>query len=161
MTCATAMTNTIVSVRDEQTIGDALQLLDRHSIRTLPVITAEGELVGRVDFAAVLSNLLPGPLMVDSHGDRFSLRLDYIVDEKSELDVAKHLRELLPIKISEVMDREPKMVHRDTPLWEGIRLLVQHGSPIAVVEEGSHNLVGLVSLQSAIRELMRNIGEAT
>jgi CBS domain-containing protein len=149
----------VVSVRPEQSIGEALKLLDRHGIRALPVVTAEGRLVGHVDFAVVLSNLLPGPLMVDPHGERFSLRLDYFVGEKTEVDVAKRLRELLPLKVSEVMDSEPKTVHRDTPLWEGIRLLVQHGSPIGVVEEGSGKFLGLVSLQSAIRVLMQMVGD--
>lgn len=77
---------------------------------------------------------------------------------KTAADVAKHLRELLPLKVSEVMDRDPKTVYPDTPLREGIRLLVQHGSPIDVVEKAGQRLVGLVSLQSAIRVLLRMLG---
>jgi CBS-domain-containing membrane protein len=70
-------------------------------------------------------------------------RLDYLVD--AEPDVAKHLRALLPVKLREVTDCQVRVAHRETPLWEGIRLLVQHGSPIPVVEERIRKLVGLLA----------------
>jgi len=92
----------------------------------------------------LLVNPLPGPVGRGAHAwPDASPRLDYLVD--AEPEVAKHLRALLPVKRREVMDRQVQVAHRETPLWDGIRLLVRQGSPIPVVEERTRKLVGLLA----------------
>ena len=127
----------------------------RHS--SVPIVDAAGKLVGQFNFDVVLSNLLPGPITVEAHGLMdANLRLDYLVD--AEDHVARRLGELLPVKLTEVMDQEVHVVHPDTPLWEGIRQLFQHGSPIAVVDEETGKLLGLLSVQSVMGELAKLVG---
>lgn len=159
MFCRNAMVTDVVSAGPDQTIRDALGLFEQHRIRAVPIVDRGGKLLGLFTFDVMLSNLLPGAVLVNRHEMMdVNLRLDYLVD--AEPDVAKHLGELLPVKLGEVMDREVRVVHPGTPLWEGMRLLVQHGSPIPVVEEKSRKLLGLLSVQSATGHLVELMGEA-
>jgi len=158
MLCQNALVPGVITAGPDDTIGDALALLEQHGIRAVPIVDADGMLLGQFNFSMVLSNLLPGPITVDHHGlEAVNLRLDYLVD--AEETVAKRLAALLPVKLREVMDADAPVVHPDTPLWEGIRMLFQHGSPIPMVEESNHRLLGLLSVQSAICELAGLSGE--
>ena len=160
MFCRNAMVTNVVSAGPEQTIQDALGLFEQHRIRAVPIVDGRGSLLGQFTFDVMLSNLLPGAVLVNPHEMMdVNLRLDYLVD--AEPDVAKHLRDLLPTKLSEAMDRDVRVVHPDTPLWEGIRLLVLHGSPIPVVEEKTRKLLGLLSVQSATGRLVELMGEVS
>jgi len=160
MFCRNALVSQVVTAGPDQTIADALRLLNEHGIRALPIVDAAGKLVGQFNFEAIFSNLLPGPVTVERHGLMdTNLRLDYLVDTGDQ--VAKRLKELLPVKLAEVMDRETEVVNPQTPLWEGIRRLFQYGSPIPVVEEETGRLLGLLSVQSAMCELAKLVGECS
>ncbi len=152
MLCRNALVTNVITARPDQTIGDALELLEKHGLRALPIVDTAGKLVGHFSFDVVLSNLLPSPVSVEGYGMMdANLSLDYLVD--AEDHVAKKLGELLPVKLREVMDKELKLVNPDTALWEGIRRLFQFGSPIAVVDEGTGKLLGLLSVQSVMGKL--------
>ncbi|MCB1966666.1 MAG: CBS domain-containing protein [Candidatus Accumulibacter sp.] len=158
MFCRHAMITNVISAGPQQTIRDALELFAKHRIRVLPIVDGEGRLVGQFALEDMLAGLLPAALTVDHHDLMdLRLRLDYLLDATP--GVATHLRDLLPVEIGDVMNRELKLAHLDTPLWEGIRLLVQCRSPIPVVEEGSHKLLGLLSAQGATGRLMELVGE--
>lgn len=161
MTCATAFFSDFVSARPDQTIEDALHLLREHGIRALPVVDGEGFMVGRFDFIVLLSNLLPGSVTVDMRGTGFeelmdhNLKLASVLNGESEVKCAQRLEALLPVRLEDVMDTEVTTVYPTTPLWEGIRLLVQHRGPLGVVDKESGKLVGLITVQSAMRALAR------
>lgn len=157
MFCRNALVEKAITAEPDQTIADALRLLEKHGIRMLPVVDAGGRLAGGFNFTLVLSNLLPGPVTVETHGllDA-NLRLDYLVDTD---DQVRRLVELLPVKLAEIMEREPTVVHPDTPVWEGIRRLFQPGSPISIVEPDTRSFLGLLSVQSVMCELARLAGE--
>jgi len=160
MYCRNALVPKVVTAGPDQTIADALKLLDEHGIRALPIVDPTGKLTGYFNFNVVLSNLLPGPVTVEHHGLMdANLRLDFLVD--AEDHVAKHLSELLPVKLSEVMDKDVKVVHPDTPLWEGIRRLFQYGSPMPVVDKDTGKLLGLLSVQSVMCELAKIVGKCS
>jgi len=154
------MLTEIVTAGPDETIRDALTLLERHGIRALPIVDAEGRLLGMFSFDLVLSSLLPKALQMDAYELKdVDLRLDYLVD--SEEDVAEQLKALFPVKLGDLMDPQVRVAHPGTPLVEGIRLLARYGSPIPVVEEPSRRLVGLLTVQCAtsrLVELMRDAG---
>jgi CBS domain-containing protein len=160
MTCEAAMFADFVSVRSNQTTEDALRLLREHDIRALPVLDAEGVMVGRFDFVVLLSNVLPTSLTVDMRGTGFDelmdhgLKLSSLLGLGNERDCAQRLKAVLAVPVEEIMDREVSLVHPATPLSEGIRLLVQRRGPLGVVEKGGHRLIGLITVQSAMRALM-------
>jgi CBS domain-containing protein len=142
----------VITAGPDDTIGDTLTLLGQHGIRAIPIVDAAGTLVGWFNFDVVLANLLPGPITVEHHGlEDANLRLDYLVDAGDS--VANRLKTLSAVKLREVMSSDVPAVHPDTPLWEGIRMLFQHGSPVPVVEESGRRLLGLLSVPSVICEL--------
>jgi len=158
MHCRNAMVAKAITAGPDDTIGDALALLEQHGIRAIPIVDAGDVLVGWFNFDVVLANLLPGAITVEHHGlEDANLRLDYLVD--AEDSVAKRLAALSAVQLREVMNADVKVIHPDTPLWEGIRMLFRHGSPMPVVEEAGGRLLGLLSVQSAICELAGLSGE--
>jgi CBS-domain-containing membrane protein len=158
MICRHALVTDVISAGPENTLADALALLEHHGIRALPIVDETRTLVGYFSFEVLLSRLLPGAITLEHHGlEDTNLRLDYLMD--AEEKVAQRLGELLPVKLAEVMGPPTLVVHAETPLWEGIRQLVRHGSPIPVVEVGSNELLGLLSVQSVMGELAKLVGQ--
>jgi CBS-domain-containing membrane protein len=46
-------------------------------------------------------------------------------------------------------------VYPETPVWEAVNLIVQHGAPVMVEDQESGCLLGLISEQSLLDELQR------
>ena len=152
MLCRNAMVPQVITAGPDDTIGNALALLGQHGTRAVPIVHAGGVLIGWFNSDVILPNLLLGRITVEHHGlEAVILRLDYPVD--AEDSVAKCLATVSAVKLREVMSADLKLVHPNTPLWEGIRMLFRHGSPIPLVQESTGRLLGLLSVQSAICEL--------
>jgi CBS domain-containing protein len=151
------MLERVVSISPQHTIGEALTVLQSANIRRAPVVDAEDILLGHFELAKVLAKLLPEPLALGSQGLMGAhMRLDYMLD--SDSDIANQLRSLLAVPVLDVMEENRVLVHPTTPLLEGIRLLVEHGGPVPVVQAQDNKLVGLISLQSAIKVLLDAFG---
>jgi len=158
MFCRDALVPEVVSARPDETIADAIALLQQHGIRTLPIVDDQRVPIGCFSFSDLLGQLLPRAITLEHHGlEDTNLRLDYLVD--AEEKVARHLAELLPVKLADVMGPHQHVVHPETPLWEGIRQLFRHGSPIPVVDKASGELLGLISVQSVMTELAKLVGQ--
>jgi len=153
MPCSKAMVTKIISVRADQTIEDVLKVFNKHGIRGVPVMEGEN-ILGVFHLRNLLQNLLPVNVNVE-HGVNLDMRLDYLVDIEPE--VAQRLRKLLKIKVRDVMEPEAdlRFVTPETPLWEGVRLLVKYDTPLAVVEEKhSTKLSGIITSQSMVKALL-------
>jgi CBS-domain-containing membrane protein len=158
MSCASALVPGAVTVGPEQTIGDALGLLQQYGLRALPMTDDNGALIGRFNLDVVLSNLLPSAITVETHGLMdANLRLDFV--SNGEEDIVERFRLLRSVKLADVMEPCLATVTPDTPLWEGIRQLFHWGSPIPVVEAHSQRLLGVLSVQSVMAELARRLAE--
>ncbi|MCB1557222.1 MAG: CBS domain-containing protein [Alphaproteobacteria bacterium] len=155
MPCSDAMITEVVSARPDDTVADVLALFDKHGIRAVPVVDEKGYLVGVFNFVHLLTNILPVPVTLDN--GLFRLRnMDISLDHISGTTpwVAKRLKIILPKKVEEVMIKNPRSVKPQTPLREGIRLMVKHGSPLPVVRDDSNFLVGIISSQTAVKALL-------
>lgn len=151
MPCIEAMTTEMLTVSPDQTVSDAVALMDEHGIRALPVVDAKNNLVGMFGFDPLLRGLLPVSLTIGEH-DGLDLRLDYVLHASS--GVAQRLSKLMSRSVGEVMTRDLYTVHPETPLWEGVRLLVKYGSPLPVVRAESMFLVGIMTAQTATRAFL-------
>ena len=168
MTCAKAMFTDFVSASPQQTVGDALRLLEQHCVRAMPILDGEGAIVGEFHFRVLLAHLLPITGEVDLMGMGnasgglldHNLKLSSLVGERSEMTCADRLKTLMAIPLQEVMDPNHVLTHPETPLLECIRLLVKHRGPLGVVEKGEKKLIGLVTVQSTIRALERITAES-
>lgn len=156
MPCNDAMFTDVVTVTPDQTVGEALELFQQHGIRAVPVVDADKTLVGVYSFSALLLSLLPMP---DAFGDGFygmrtlDISLDHLAG--SAPWVARRLKNVMAKPIKDVMVSKPACVVEDTPLREGIRLMVKYGSPLPVVNnKEERKLVGLISSQTTIKALL-------
>lgn len=154
MPCSDAMITEVISARPDQTVSEALALFNKHGIRSVPVVDEKNAVVGVFSFSHLLYALLP---VSSTLGDSI-LRLkhmDISLDHLSGASpwVAKRLNILLPQKLEEVMLKNPKVVRPETPLREGIRLMVKYDSPLPVVKDESNALVGIISSQSTLTVL--------
>ena len=148
-----AVITKMVTLSPALTVGESLDILDRHSIRCAPVVAEDGAFVGLFSGKQLLTKLLPVSVTMEDGLES----IDFIINATP--GVAKKLNEILPRKVTEFMDKTPMTVHPETPAWEVIRLLVKHGSPLPVVEKTSRRLTGLVSEQSVIGELKKTIDQ--
>lgn len=81
------------------------------------------------------------------------MRLDNIIGAAP--GIAKRLRKRMPYAVRDIMRHDVPVVYPDTPLWEGVRLLVKHNIILPVLEKDSTQLLGVVTQQSAMRYLLQ------
>ncbi|HXK55790.1 MAG: CBS domain-containing protein [Gammaproteobacteria bacterium] len=166
MTCSTAMFTKFFSAKPDDTVGDALNLLTEHGIRSVPVLDDEGRLMGFFHFRRLLAQLLPVTGETDWSGhathrgliDR-DIKFTSIIGSSAELRAGNHLHTMLSLKLREVTDTDFEMAHPDTPLLETIRLLIKYRGPLPVVNNGENKLIALVTVQSMMQALERIAAE--
>lgn len=148
MPCNAATIKQAISVSTEDTVEKVIDVLREHQIDAVPVLDKNGKLEGVFSTRILLKNLLPVSVTT---GD------DILMDIKigAAPGVAKRLKKVKPLKVSELMLRKMHIVAPSAPLWEGVNLLVHHGSPILVVEPETGKFIGMMTEQSVIDELER------
>jgi CBS domain-containing protein len=138
------------------TVSETLEVFEKNSIKCIPVVDDNDIVVGLFNFRHLLMDLLPVALDHDDKVKRYKsveISLDHLDGQAPW--VARRLEIMLPKTLGEVMLKEPIMLHPDTPLREAIRLMVQHGSPLPVVDQDTKKLLGVISSQCAISALLK------
>lgn len=153
MPCELVMIRNILTVTPTQTVDEIIDLLQEKHLRYLPVVDENNKLLGMVGSHHVLENLLP----VSARMKKGLHTLDFVIG--ATMGVVSRLKKLKPKTAQEIMTTDIVVTHPDTPVWEVLRLIVAYGSPLCVVEKHSRKLVGMVSEQSCIENLMVIIEE--
>lgn len=151
--CSDAMIENVLTVKPDITVAEALEIFEKHDIRSVPVVDAEGKLAGLFGFKHLLLKLLPASATMDDG----LKRLDFVIGAGP--GIAKRLKKAKTMKVSEVMDQNPMVLYSHTATWEALRVMAFHGSPVSVVEEKSGQFVGMISRQSLIKELHHLLDE--
>ncbi len=148
MSCADIMTPNPRYVREDDTIGEAAREIIEHTYINLPVVDAEGRLVGLFGIYDLLALLVPRVAVIGN----LLPNLRFMSDDDSELH-----RKYLSLKdnpVRRAVNREAARVYADTPLIEAIRLFCLNHTTIPVVERGSDRLVGMISYWDAARHIV-------
>ena len=148
MPCHAAMIKNPITVNIEQNVGEAIALLRKHKIDAVPVINDEGVLEGVFSAQILLKNLLPVEITT---GDSLPIN----VRVGAAPGVAKRLKKVKPLKVYQLMERKTNALSPETPLWEGVNMLVNKGAPLMIVEPDSGKLLGMIVEQSIIDEMER------
>jgi CBS-domain-containing membrane protein len=135
------MTSDPVTVHPETTVKDALGLLDRHSITTLPVVDASSTLVGVLSEA----DLLLGRVLPDA-------RASLIPRTTEQSDEAG--RTVGAVMTSLAMTCTP-----DTDVAEVTRLMTTTGVKSLPVIDADHRVVGVVSRRDIVHAMARSDSE--
>jgi CBS domain-containing protein len=129
------MTTSPVTVTPEASTKDALRLLDRHSITSMPVVDPDGVVIGVVSEADLVRDALapdPRAHMLPMAGERETARS----------------------RVEDVMTRHPVTVRGDLDLAEATELIISTAVKSVPVVDGSR-LVGMISRRDVVHALAR------
>jgi CBS domain-containing protein len=130
------MTTAVVSVTPDATVREALRLLDRHSITSLPVVGADGRLEGVVSEADLLRESVPQ-------------------DARSRLLPVDVPRDVPAHTVGEVMTTHPVTLSPNDDLAVAVDLLTSTAVKSApVVDDGT--LAGVLSRRDVVHLLARD-----
>ena len=147
MPCHEAMLKKPVIVKPEQSVEDVLKVLESNKISAAPVVDGKGILQGVFSMKILLKSLIPVSVTM---GDGFQLDIKI----GAAPGIAKRLAHVLPLPVSDLMDRKVTTVSPDAPLWEGVSLLTKHSGSLSVVDD-KMKFLGLITYASLVGALER------
>jgi CBS domain-containing protein len=129
------MTRQPVTVTPDMSAKDALMLLDRHSITSMPVVDAKGAVLGVVGEADLVRDALPP-------------------DSRTHLLPITGERHHHAQRVEDLMTRHPVTVHEDLDLAEATEMILGTTLKSVPVVDGSR-LVGMLSRRDVVHALAR------
>jgi len=145
------MTHCLVTIAPEAPISDAIARMISHQVSGIPVVDAEGRLVGMVTEGDFLRR-------AETHTEAPRRRwLELLLGSRSGADeyARGHGH-----TVREVMSTNVIAVGRETPLSEMVGLMEEHGiKRIPVVDDG--RVVGIVSRADLMLALAERLSEST
>jgi CBS domain-containing protein len=137
------MTRQVVSIGPDDSVLQAVRLMLQNRISGLPVVDADGKLIGIVTERDFLRRT---ELDTQHHGPRW---LEFLVGPGR---LATEYVRSSGRRISEIMTRDPKTISADTALEEVVSLMERHNvKRLPVVDDG--RLVGIVSRANLLHAL--------
>lgn len=139
------MTKEVVSIKPDDNAKDALNILFKMQISGLPVIDAQGELVGMFTEKDILSYVLPS--YIENVG-RF-------IYEENPKATKKKFAELSKIKVAQLMRRNVVTVGEDATLCEVAKdMLTQKARRIPVLDT-TGRVTGIVARCDVLKALVK------
>jgi CBS domain-containing protein len=141
------MKTELLSVTPETHVTEAAKILLEKHINGLPVVEAEGRLVGIICQSDLVAQQMKMPVP-----SLFNL-LDGLIPIGSPANLEKEVRKIAAIKVSDAMSPNPVTVSPETSLEEVATLMVSknfHSLP--VLEHGK--LVGIIGKEDVLRTLL-------
>ncbi len=137
-----------LSFTPDMEVEKAIKELKKKKLESAVVVNEQGVVEGVFSLPIVMKNLLPVSVaMADG------IQLDVTV--RAAPGIAKRLKKVHPLSVSELMERKFNMVYPETPIWEAVNHLVNSNGPLVVVEGENNKFVGTITAQSAMDELKR------
>ncbi len=139
MTAEKLMNVEPVVLRDTDSVGAAVEQIMTHRFRSLPVVDKDDRFLGILGVSCLLRLVLPktanenmglnGRRSVSNSLEELRERLDGIIDQ--------------PVTVC--LDSSVPVVHPDTPMLETLLTLYRTKTALAVVDEATGRLVGVIS----------------
>lgn len=141
------MKGDVVAVRPDQSVLEAGELMLRHGIGGLPVVTADGELIGIVTERDFLR--APG----SSQRPRW---FELLAGRYPKGAASNHWAER---KVAAVMTQAPLRATEDTPIEDVLEIMEKHGiKRLPVVRV--NRLVGMIGRADLMRAAVRSVRES-
>jgi len=135
------MKKEVVSVKPEDNVMDALRFLFKMRISGLPVINAQGKLVGVFTEKDVLSHILPS----------YIEKVGRFIYEDNPKSTKKKFMELDKVKVSQLMRRDVITTNEDTGLCEVARIMLTQKARRLPVVDKSGKVVGIVAREDVVK----------
>lgn len=148
MTCSEIMTTDPVTVREDQPVAAATAVLRDNHFRSVPVVDADGKMVGQFGIQALLGLILPKAAMAD---DGLS-NLRYLNDDLADLQ--RRLVEEHDQPVGKYAEDVGAVLHPDTAISQVAFLLTESRNNLPVTDEATGKLVGIVSYWDIIGRIL-------
>jgi CBS domain-containing protein len=142
------MVKDVLSVRPEQNAEEALVFLFKHQISGLPVIDAEGKLVGMFTEKEVLRFVLPS----------YVEKVGWFVYEENPKSIKEKFLKLSGVKVAQLMRQDVATTSEETTLCEVARLMLTQKVRRMPVVDKSAKVVGIVSRNDLLKVLVQQSG---
>ena len=140
------MTRDVVSVQPEATLPEVIELLIKHNIAGVPVVDADGELVGMISEVDVLRRLFPD----------YS---EFISDIESAMEFEftnLKVDQICLLRVKDVMRVNPIAIAPSENVMKACGLMVSHKiRRLPVVDPATLCVVGIVSQGQVFQEVLR------
>ncbi len=144
------MSRNVITVRENASLRDTGEVLEKYDINGAPVVDANGKVVGIITRADIFRSMLPGyldlyeeePYLMDSEC------VDYV-----DLIFEARISKMGEIKVKEVMGSPPINVGANTPVVKAGSLMLRRKVKQLPVLKGV-KLVGIVTLTDINRFLL-------
>ena len=144
---AEVMSSPLISVRTDTPLQEAVQLMSSHHISGLPVLSAEGALVGELteqDLMVRESGFEPGP---------YVMLLDAVIYLRNPLNWDKEVHQVLGSTVGEVMSQHPHSCPAATPLPQAARQLHEAKVQRLFVLDAAGQPIGVLTRGDVVRAL--------
>lgn len=141
------MTTPVLSVSVDTPLQEAVKLMSDHHISGLPVVDADGALVGELteqDLMVRESGFQPGP---------YVMLLDAVIYLRNPLSWEKEVHQVLGSTVGEVMGRHPHSCEDSLSLPAAARQLHERGIQRLFVLDGQRRPVGVLTRGDVVRAL--------
>lgn len=135
-TVAQCMKRVVVSIPSTATVREAITLIVRHHVGTLPVVDAEGRLAGTLRLADLIGLGLPDFLQFLDHIE--------FIHTFGALEIQHPGADILARRVTEIMN-EPVLVEESAGLLRASALLYKYRLMDLPVVDAEHRLVGIAS----------------
>jgi CBS domain-containing protein len=132
-----------VSIGPDDNVESALAMLRKKKLFAVPVVDKTGVLVGIFGYRQILRELLP--VSVATGGGNLNI--------EAAPGIGRRMQRIGPGHVHEVMDRNPEVVGANAQVWEVVRLLVEFGGPLPVIDENTNRFLGVIGEYSVISAL--------
>ncbi|HKD10439.1 MAG TPA: CBS domain-containing protein [Thermoanaerobaculia bacterium] len=126
------MTEKVYTLRPKDDLATLYDLMDSRHVRHVPVVDADGEIVGLVTHRDLSRSAL-GPL--------------------DDLPLSAEREELRRRKVRDIMATEPDTIEPDAPLQDAAQMLLENKIGCVPVVEGLH-LVGILTEADFVRDYL-------
>ena len=141
------MTQPLLSVTPETPLQEAVQLINDHHVSGLPVVDAQGSLIGELselDLMVRESGVDAGP---------YVMLLDSVIYLRNPLNWDRQVHQVLGTSVNDLMRKDVHSCQGDLPLPKAASLLHERGTQRLFVLDTAKKPVGVVTRGDVVRAL--------
>lgn len=148
MTCAEIMTPDPMTVRADEPLSRAIEILRDNRYRSVPVVDNDGIMVGQFGIHALLALIVPKSAMIRGGTPNLAFINDDFVD------LQRRLVEERDQPVGRFAEKDAVTLHPDTALTHVVLSLYNCHNNLPVVERDTGKLVGIVSYWDIVGHLL-------
>lgn len=151
MACQNVMLINPVTVNDSALLSEAIDLLFKHRIKTMPLVNDHGLYRGLFGIHTLIQTILPRAALLNNGAGLTDLT--FVHDTLAT--VSERLTERLKEPVLDFSDRQFTPLAPDESLLETLLFLHRHRHTLPVVDPSSGRLLGVVTYLGVLAKLTR------